>query len=327
MANKACIVAVWYGRLPEYFSFWERSCGMNEHQADFLLVTDQSCTPAYPNIRVLRLRMAELKEKIGNSLKMTVSFDKPFKACDFRPAFGVIFGEELKAYEYWGHCDLDQVFGDLSMLLERADLGKFDKIGRSGHLTLYRNISRVNNLFREDGALYGYETVFQSPANYAFDERTGICRIAKKQQMSYLNIVALRADIRVRTRRLEINGAKNYQKQLFYWENGHLYRAFLADGQICTEEFLYLHFQKKKLRNCCGRVSDAFFIGREGFFEKIHAVTAADFDRYNPGDSKLRCCRDTVGYYFGKLMDYCGSDPLQKQVWLAQKKIGHETYD
>lgn len=313
--------------MPEYYKYWTESCVRNQNCADFLVITDQKVRQDYPNIRILNTTMDALKQRIGDHFGMKISFEKAFKACDFRPAYGEIFANELQGYAYWGHCDLDQVWGDLRLLLDREDLDTYDKIGRSGHLTLFRNDPAVNGLYRQDGALYDWKTVFSSSSNYAFDERTGICRIAQKQGTPYLNIVKLRADIRVRTRRLEINGEKNYDKQLFYWENGHLYRAYQTDGQIHQEPFVYIHFQKKKLRSFCEGMPNAFFIGREGFYPKTGPVTAADFDRYNSADGKIPQIFDTVKYYSNKLKDYFGSNQDQKQVWMAQKKIGNENYD
>ncbi|MBQ9761951.1 MAG: hypothetical protein IJV82_02620 [Oscillospiraceae bacterium] len=327
MSQKACIIVVWFGKLPEYFGFWERSCQMNEAYADFLLVTDQDYTSPSSNIHVQKTTMGDLKRKMSEKLGLSVSFEKAFKSCDLRPAYGVIFSEELAGYQYWGHCDLDQVFGDMGILMDRADLENYDKIGRSGHLTLFRNDPATNDLFRQEGALFDYQTVFTTPENYAFDERTGICRIAQKQKTPYLNIVDMRADIRVRTRRLEINGAKNYEKQLFYWENGHLFRAYMENGAIQEEPFIYIHFQKKKLKNLCGAIPGAFFIGREGFFEKSGPVTAADFDRYNPADSRLSNCADALRYYGNKMKDYLRITKGQRKVWVAQKRISNEVYE
>ena len=323
---KACVIVVWFGKLPEYYRFWEQSCGMNTGVVDFLLVTDQLHTPSAANVRVQECTMEQLRQKMSQKLGLTASFEKAFKSCDFRPAYGVIFDEELTGYEYWGHCDLDQVFGDLRILLDQ-DLSGYDKIGRSGHLTLYRNCPEMNELYRQAGALYDWKTVFTTPVNYAFDERTGICRIAREQGTRYLNIVDLRADIRVRTHRLEINAARNYEKQVFYWEDGHLYRVFVEDGQLRTEEYIYIHFQKKQLPDCCKAPCDAFYIGREGFFPKTGPVTVQDCDRYNRTDSGLRQRLDTVKYFWKKTMDYLGSNKAQRRVWMAQKKIGKERYD
>lgn len=326
MAGKACIIVIWFGKLPGHFRFWERSCAMDREYADFLLVTDQDYTSSSSNIHVIRTTMEQLRARISQTLGLEVSFEKAFKACDFRPAFGEIFRQELQGYEFWGHCDLDQVFGDLGLLMDRKDLERYDKIGRSGHLTLFRNNEEMNGLFRQEGALFDYQTVFTTRENYAFDERTGICRIAQKQGTRYLNICALRADIRVRTRRLEINEAQNYPRQLFYWEDGQLYRAYMLDGEIRQEPFIYIHFQKKKLPDCCPEDVEAFFIGRDGFFPKTGPVCPEDLERYNAQDSALARKWDTARYYFKKIGDYLRSPKGQRKVWMAQKKIGGERY-
>lgn len=324
---KACIVVVWFGKLPEYYRFWELSCGCNAGVVDFLLVTDQEHTPAVPNVRVHSCTMDQLRQRMERKLGLEVSLTSPYKMCDFKPAYGQIFEELLTDYEYWGHCDLDQVFGDMRILLDRPDLGQYDKIGRSGHLTLYRNCPEMNTLYARDGALFDYRTVFTSPAYYAFDERTGVCRIAQRQGTAYLNILDLRADIRVQSRRLEIYAGKNYKKQAFYWENGHLYRAFVEDGQLRTEEFIYIHFQKKKLADRCKGTLDSFFVGREGFFDKTGPICLEDLDRYNHNDGGLRRRLDAVAYYCKKLKGVFCADKVQRQVWMAQKRIEGERYD
>ena len=43
--------------------------------------------------------------------KLTVS--NPYKLCDYRPYFGIIFSDLLKGYTHWGWCDLDLVLGNV----------------------------------------------------------------------------------------------------------------------------------------------------------------------------------------------------------------------
>lgn len=327
MQNKICIIVVWFGKLPEYFRFWEISAAKNESYIDFLLVTDQEYISEYQNIHVLPMSIDVFKKRIHDSLELDVDFEKPFKACDFRPAYGIIFEDELAGYDYWGHCDLDQIFGDMGILVNRPDFDKYDKIGRSGHLTIYRNCSNINNLFRQNGALYDYRKVFITKENYAFDEKTGICRIATKQNIHYLNIVKMRADIRVRTRRLEIDGAENFEKQLFFWQNGHLYRSFMKDGRIQDEEYIYLHFQKKKLKSCEIHLGESFYIGKDGFSKKTCPVSEQDFDKYNKRDNAIFQCVETVKYYIRKIGDLAAVGKDQRKIWIAQKRIGNEKYE
>lgn len=327
MQNRVCVIVVWFGKLPEYFQFWEISAAKNESYLDFLFVTDQEYISEYKNIHVLPMSIAALKRRMHDSLNIDVDFDKAFKACDFRPAYGIIFEDELEGYDYWGHCDLDQVFGDMGILLNRPDFYIYDKIGRSGHLTLYRNRECINNLFRQEGALFDYRQVFSTKENYAFDERTGICRIASKQNISYLNIVKMRADIRVRTRRLEIDGSENFEKQLFFWEDGHLYRSYIHDGAIQNEEYIYLHFQKKHLKSCTIDPGEAFYIGKNGFDIKTSPIADSDFDKYNRKDNVAFQFAEGVGYYARKVKEIAVAEKKQREIWIAQKRIGNEKYE
>ena len=40
---------------------------------------------------------------------------------------------------------------------------------------------------------------------------------------------------------------KNYDKQIFYWENGKVYRSYYLDKDLHKEEFIYIHFKKRKM--------------------------------------------------------------------------------
>lgn len=323
--NKICIIIIWFGKFPDYFKLWEMSCAYNKNVADFLLITDQHPENLSQNIRITETTIQELQKKMSSSLGFEVCFEKPFKSCDFRPAFGQIFTEELKGYQYWGHCDMDQIFGDLSIL--SPYLEKFEKIGRSGHLTLYKNNDRMNGLYQQSGALFDYKNVFTSNANYAFDERTGICRIAQKNEVSYKNITKLRADLTVKAKQLVMNDVRNYPEQLFYWEHGHLYRAFYTNGTIHQDEFIYLHFQKKHLPFCCDRIPESFYIGKNGFFEKNGDVTKEDFITYNKKESHIMKVVHSGRYYFHKMISYIKMNSEQRKIWTAQKRIGNEKYE
>lgn len=59
----------------------------------------------------------------------------------------------------------------------------------------------------------------------------------------------------------------NYKNQVFYWEDGKLYRAFLDGEAVFTEEFLYIHFSGRKLGKADfdEEAAMAFFISPEGF--------------------------------------------------------------
>ena len=106
---KIKLICIYYGMLPEWFPLWLKSCSKNPNY-DFLLITDQKYENTYAkNVEIKNLSWEELKHKFENVLEMPISLEKPYKLCDFRPIFGMAFADELKEYDFWGHCDLDMI--------------------------------------------------------------------------------------------------------------------------------------------------------------------------------------------------------------------------
>lgn len=74
------------------------------------------------------------------------------KVWDFRGALGLLYQEELKGYEFWGHCDFDMVFGDIPSFFppsfyENLDIHSNHHSYICGPWTIYRNKKEVNELF------------------------------------------------------------------------------------------------------------------------------------------------------------------------------------
>jgi len=92
--------------------------------------------------------------------------------CDFRPAYGVIFHDILKAYHFWGYVDEDVILGNLKRFITPTVLQNYDVITLRhdylvGCLTLYKNIKKVNLLFTKSK---DYQRVFSYRYNLGFDE-------------------------------------------------------------------------------------------------------------------------------------------------------------
>ena len=64
--------------------------------------------------------------------------------------------------EFWGHCDLDQVFGKISNFIPDKTIKQFEKINRNGHFVLYKNTEEMNNIFRKSGAVFDWREVFEN---------------------------------------------------------------------------------------------------------------------------------------------------------------------
>lgn len=244
--KKICIITVYMGKFPQYFNLWLASCGFNS-SIDFLLITDQQILERPNNVRVVKSDLPTLKEIFNVAVGKSVKLDYPYKLCDYKPMYGLVFHEYLVGYDFWGHCDVDLIFGDIRKFATDSILEKYDKIFPLGHLSLYRNTEFVNNLFKMPGSKRGdYTEVIATNRSCVFDERYGINKIFEYNQCPiYLKEIA--ADIDFRRFRMTIAGSQNinYPNQIFYFENGRCMRAYYANDSIKYDEFAYLHLQKR----------------------------------------------------------------------------------
>ena len=89
-----------------------------------------------------------MKELFQNHYDFPISISAPYKFCDFRPAFGEIFSDYLVGYDYWGHCDVDLIWGDIRKFVTDDVLTKYKRIFSRGHCSIYENSSEVNAFYR-----------------------------------------------------------------------------------------------------------------------------------------------------------------------------------
>lgn len=175
------LIICWYGPYPWYFPYFVYTIGFS-HTVDFIIVTDNiEEIPNKPdNLKIVYRTTNELKEDFSRKLGFDVNIDSPYKLCDFKPAYGFLFQDIIKEYDFWGHIDLDIVFGDVRGFMTEELLQSHDIISSrhdytAGYFTLYRNNDYCNMLFAKSNA---YQTVFSTPKNYWFDECGELtCRI------------------------------------------------------------------------------------------------------------------------------------------------------
>ena len=281
-------ISCYFGKLPEHFPEFLRSVEMNP-TIDFLLVTDCEIDNPPSNVQVYNCSFEEIKERFQSEFDFQIVLDRPYKLCDFRPAWGVVFREYIKDYDFWGHCDMDMIFGDIRAFLPDEVLSRYDKIYKLGHLAYYRNTKENNHRYQLDGGVC-YKAAFTTSEGVAFDEIAGIYNIFQKHQFP-LYFSRDYADITYGKVRFtlsyfhvpeELVETNNYDKQVFYWEDGHVYRAYLKNGEILREEFNYIHFSKRRMtRNDLPKDCRSFFITNKGLFAKQGPVQEEDFERFN----------------------------------------------
>ena len=321
VVKKVAIIVCWIGKIPDYFDFWEFSCSKNP-KYDFLVFTNNHRNNKYDNVKYIDFSLKKFNELASEKLKIKINIDKPYKLCDFRPAYGVIFEDYLESYDFWGHCDIDQIFGNLEKFITDDVLEKYSKINKNGHLTLYRNTKKVNTLFKENGSLFNYKEVFQSNQNFAFDEYTGINMIAEKQNVKcfYINNFA---DIDKRFRRYICKNHRNYKYQFYEYNNGKIIKIYY-DGSLKYEEMMYLHFQKKKLNIKFNTFEECIAIGYKECSNINGAITKEIIEKINGHDNRILCFFEKIGYYTHKIKEFFFSTREKKKIWLKQKKSMEE---
>lgn len=277
-----CIIGVYFGDLPAYFNLWLKSCEYNK-DISFLVFGDKLRGAKPANVQFIDFSISKMKELADKKLSLNTALYKPYKCCDFKVVYGIIFEDYIKNYDFWGHCDFDLVFGDIRKFATEDILAKNDKILPWGHLSLYRNTEEVKKRYMLDGSLVNYKDAFEKESSCAFDEKAGIYRIYSKNKFP-MYTERIYADISKRFKRFTLSLAKdNYKNQVFYWQDGKAYRIYYKKGKEYKEEFIYIHFQKRGFNKTIS-VQRGFYIGPSGFTPKdnIADPSIEDIKRINP---------------------------------------------
>lgn len=141
--KRCALILPWFGPLRNYFDLFLKSCSNNK-EYDWIIYTDHAPLWAPENVKIIPMTFEGFRRAVQSKFSFQIMLEKPYKICDFKPALGYIFEDELAGYEYWGHCDCDMLFGRLAPILEPLFDDRYEKIFSAGHLTLYRN-TRDNN--------------------------------------------------------------------------------------------------------------------------------------------------------------------------------------
>lgn len=250
--KKVCIVISYFGKFPDYFDLWLESVKYNQN-FNFLIVTDIKSKFDFPdNVKILHMSFEELKNLISSKLKLDAVVKEPYKLCDYKIAYGKIFEDYLKDYDVWGFCDIDLIFGNIGKFITEDILNTYDKINFRGHFSLFRNNEIMKNMYKEESSFLNYTEAYKTNYICHFDEHKGWLDIYKKKGISYYCCYNY-ADILCDKYRFSLaqdeghfNNAEN--KQIFMWNKGNLTRYYLDAGKIMSDEWMYIHLQKRTMR-------------------------------------------------------------------------------
>lgn len=283
---RIAVIIPYFGKFPNYFQLWLDSAGLNP-TVDFIIFTDNADDYVHaPNIRFIPFDLHRLKNLIEEKLHMSCCLSSAYKLCDFRPAYGLIFEDYIKDFDFWGYGDIDIVWGNIRAFITDNILRDYDKIQEMGHLTLMRNKPQFNHLFKDwkSPVTRTFYEASHLEEHVGFDEMNGEipihrlwCTEGKLNIYSSFDIVA---DIFPWVVRYESHWSREDAAPFICaYDNGELNALFARNGRVEKKPMMYIHLQKRPM-NILTKDPQRFLVA-ECSFLPFREVTAAEIEAYN----------------------------------------------
>lgn len=164
---RKALVCPYFGDLPEWMDrYWENAERLESQGYNFLLDTSES----------------EFRDRVRDRLGIEPPrMYNTGNVWDFRPALGLLYADELKDYDFWGHTDFDCVYGRVEEFYLDTALARYDILSDHwsyvcGPWTLYRNDPVVSEMFRESE---GWQEAMESQVPLGWAEQ-GYSETVKK---------------------------------------------------------------------------------------------------------------------------------------------------
>lgn len=239
-------IVPYFGKLPKNFQIWLNSCAFNSSINWIVFTNDRDKYLVPENVKMVYMEFDEIRKLIQSKYDFDICLDRPWKLCDFKVAYGDIFADYIKEYDFWGHCDLDLIWGNIRKFINDDILNRYEKIGFQGHSTLYKNIDSVN--FRYKTSIAGipdFKKIFESTKGYAFDEVV-ICEmydrmgIAYYKDTNFAHLSKYTPSFNLEYLPTEMDELN--KNQVFLFSNEGLFRYSLVKKNIIRQEYMYIHF-------------------------------------------------------------------------------------
>ncbi|TXE21548.1 hypothetical protein ES731_01185 [Psychroflexus gondwanensis] len=260
------LIIPYFGNWPLWFEAYLVSIQANP-SIQWLCPTNCELPEQYPdNIKFLETDMLSLNEHVNEVVdaKMPLS---PRKFCDLKPAYGDIFKEEIKGYDYWGFCDMDIIWGDIRKFMTTQVLTTYNIISSrkeniSGHFNLFKNTPDLNLLYKQ---VPDYKSLFEQEPFMWFDEHV-LSNFLKHTLHPY----KIKWDTILCNQENGRDSHQEYELNRWYWKEGQLTNTQTG------KEVMYLHFinWKRTMRFSEVRYKDnpkPFYISYKGMHYKKYS--------------------------------------------------------
>jgi len=136
MLKKIVLIQVWIGKIPDYFWFHYETT-KNLQNIDFLFFTDQDLVLDSPNYKIVKISKSDVEQLLSHNLKTEIILKTDKKMSDVKAAYGDIFYDFIRDYDFFGCYDIDTLFGDAEKYLNPL-LDEFDYISIGDPLYINR---------------------------------------------------------------------------------------------------------------------------------------------------------------------------------------------
>lgn len=254
------VIVPYFGQIPDYFEAWKRTVLYNE-TIDFLLFTDDPRVKSEGNLKVILIAFSDFREKFQQKFSFPIALGKPYKLCDYKPSYGYVLEEYIQGYDFWGHCDMDLLFGDIRKFITEDILNQYEKVLEHGHFTLYHNDPETNIVFMSCAGYgdYDYKKAFTSNDSLYFDEHLGTQLIFRKNRMSTYCNPKIFYDVKTSEKEFA-NVFDNIKNVIFQYKEGRLYSVIKAGNGFFRKEIMYAHFQKRAMDYSLLGKNSSFYI-------------------------------------------------------------------
>lgn len=170
---KICFLIPYFGKWPEWINFYLLSCKFNS-SLDWHFFTDCGKPSETPeNVFIHDINLDAFNKLASQNLDLEINIQNPYKLCDLKPAYAVIFNKYIRDYDFWSYGDIDVIYGNINNFYTQELLRDYDIISNhtnfvTGHFCTLRNNPKVNHLYQIGGA---YKSAFKNPKYVGFDEQ------------------------------------------------------------------------------------------------------------------------------------------------------------
>ena len=128
------------------------------------------------NVHVHAMTLEQIRQK---HLDFEPVLNVPYKLCDHKPMYGLIFENYIAGYDFRGHVDTDIIWKDIGSFITDELMDSYDRISRRGHFNFYRNTEDIRRfiLNKLSGWNISYRDILRTNKYICLDEQGSTARL------------------------------------------------------------------------------------------------------------------------------------------------------